>query len=109
MSSAALFLCYVYSLVPHSGQNFVPAGTAVPQFPQKLPAFCFAPHSGQNLEPAAIAAPQAEHTAVAAAAGAGLAAEGFMLCVNIYNLVMMLTGKPTTVEMLQNQGKEEAE
>ena len=32
-----------------------------------------------------------------------------MLCVNVYNLVMMLTGRPTTVEMLQDQGKEETE
>ena len=32
-----------------------------------------------------------------------------MLCVNIYNLVMMLTGRPTSAEQLQAQGKEDAE
>ena len=76
---------YVHCLLPHSGQNLVPAGIALPQLVQNTDAFCFAPHSGQNFAPAEIEAPHALQTAPAGAAGAAGAcgAVAFMLCANI--------------------------
>ena len=45
--------------VPHSGQNFAPAGRGFPQFAQKaaVPAAIFSPQDRQNFDPSGIDAP----------------------------------------------------
>ena len=53
------FHSFTGAFMPHSGQNFVPAGIGFPQLVQKASVACLAPHSGQNFAPAAICAPHA--------------------------------------------------
>jgi hypothetical protein len=56
----------VSTFVPHSGQNFAPGMRAAPQFVQAdLPAgTIFCPHSGQNFVPAGTFAPQLLHVSI---------------------------------------------
>jgi hypothetical protein len=69
-----LFSCFYRThhctLLPHSEQNFAPAGSGLPQFGQNA-AFetIFSPHDRQNLDPAGTDAPQFGHTACPAADG----------------------------------------
>ena len=49
--------------VPHSGQNFAPAGIGFPQFVQKAAEAIFAPQERQNFDPAGTEAPQFGQTA----------------------------------------------
>ena len=50
--------------VPQLGQNLDPAGTEVPQLPQKELPPILAPHSKQNFDPAGTDAPQLGQAAV---------------------------------------------
>src|SRR6476620_7354675 len=52
------------SLVPHSGQNFVPASNFVPHLPHSFFGRSAFPHSGQNFAPC-VRAPHAGHSATA--------------------------------------------
>src|ERR1700680_1302993 len=63
------------SLVPHSAQNFAPAGFCALQFGQATVEVIAAPQSLQNFAEGAFFAPHFGHATVTAAAAAGGAAE----------------------------------